>query len=64
MRLTYSLLKPGSSRVVQLFAKYWFTTKLGLSLPRKNVVRLTDRLDMTIDVDWDVDPQHNNNNHF
>ena len=26
----------------------------GLSLPRKSVVRLTDHLDMTIVVDWDV----------
>ena len=27
------------------------------SLPRNSVVRLTDRLDMTIVVDWDVKPQ-------
>ena len=26
------------------------------------MVRLNGRLDMTIDVDWDVKPQHNNNN--
>ena len=26
-------------------------------LPRNSVVRLTDRLDMIIDVDWDVKPQ-------
>ena len=26
----------------------------GLSLPRKSVVRLTDRPDMTLDVYWDV----------
>ena len=32
----------------------------GLSLPRKSVVRLTDRLDMTIDVYRKQ--QHNNNN--
>ena len=32
----------------------------GLSLPRKSVVRLTDRPDMTLDVD--VKQQHNNNN--
>ena len=30
----------------------------GLSLPRKSVVRLTDRPDMTVD----VKQQHNNNN--
>ena len=30
---------------------------LSLSLPRKNVVRSTDCLDMTIAVDWDIKPQ-------
>ena len=34
--------------------------RLGLSLPRKIVVRLTDRPDMTIDVTVDVKQQHNN----
>ena len=33
----------------------------GLSLPRKIVVRLTDRPDMTLDVSVDVKQQHNNN---
>ena len=33
---------------------------LGLSLPRKSVVRLTDHLDMTVAADWDVKPQNNN----
>ena len=34
----------------------------GLSLPRKSVVRLTDRLDMTLDVfTVDVKQQYNNN---
>ena len=28
-----------------------------VSLPSKSVVRLTDRLDRTIAVDWDVKPQ-------
>ena len=28
-----------------------------LVLPRNSVIRLTDRLDMTIVVDWDVKPQ-------
>ena len=38
---------------------------LGLSLSRKSAVRLTDRLDMTIAVDWDVKLQNNNiNNHL
>ena len=32
------------------------------SLPWNNVVRLTDRLDMTIVVDWDVKPQNKNLN--
>ena len=33
---------------------------LSLSLPRKSEVRLTDCLDMTIAVDWDVKPQTKN----
>ena len=38
------------------------TVHVGLSLPRKNVVRLTDRLNMIIAVDWDVKPQNNDLN--
>ena len=34
----------------------------GLSLPRKSVVRLTDRPDMTLDVTVDLKQQYNNNN--
>ena len=34
----------------------------GLSLPKKKVVRLTDRPDMTLDVTVDLKQQHNNNN--
>ena len=34
----------------------------GLSLPRKSVVRLTDRHDMTLDVYVDVKQQYNNVN--
>ena len=33
----------------------------GLSLPRKSVVRVTDRPDMTLDVTVDVKQQYNNN---
>ena len=33
----------------------------GLSLPRKSVVRLTDRSDMTLDVTVAVKRQYNNN---
>ena len=36
----------------------------GLSLPRKSVVRLIDRPDMTLDVYVDVKQQHDNNNNF
>ena len=49
-----------SSRAV---VSYWrkdiylvLVNRLG-SLPRNSVVRLTDRLDMTIVVDWDIKPQ-------
>ena len=46
---------------------YWrknvhLVNRLGLSLPSKSVVRLTDRLDMTVAIDWDVKPRNNNNN--
>ena len=34
----------------------------GLSLPRKSVVGLTDRPDMTLDATVDVKRQYNNNN--
>ena len=34
----------------------------GLSLPRKSVVRLADRPDMTLGVTVDVKQQYNNNN--
>ena len=33
----------------------------GLSLPKKSVVRKTDRLDMTLWIDWAVKPQLNAN---
>ena len=36
------------------FVSYWLST--GLSLPRNIVIRLNDRLDMTIVVHWDVKP--------
>ena len=44
-------------QVGQLLAKGCASTlvnHLGLSLPKRNVVRLTDHLDMTAVVDWDV----------
>ena len=41
-----------SSRAV---VKYYWRKDVDLgSLPRNSVVRLTDRLDMTIIVDWDI----------
>ena len=36
----------------------------GLSLPRKSVVRLTDRPDMTLDVYRGRKQQYNNNNNI
>ena len=36
-----------------------FAISLGPTLPRKKVIRLTDRPDMTIVLDWDVKPQIN-----
>ena len=36
----------------------------GLSLPRKSVVRLTDRPEMTVEFNVDVKQQYNNNNKY
>ena len=56
-------------RIIQMSRAVWYKhtrsdRSYGLteSLPRKSVVKLTDCLHMTMDVDWDVKPQHNNNN--
>ena len=38
-----------------MYTKYWLTASQ--ACPGKSVVRLTDLLDMTIPVDWDVKPQ-------
>ena len=52
-----------------MYTKYWLTAYV-LSMSRKSVDRLTDRLDMTIVVDWDVKQQikqtniHGVINHF
>ena len=58
--MKYFLRPFDSSRAV---VNYWWkdvhlvqVNRSGLSLPRKSVVRLTGRLNMTI-VDWDVKPQ-------
>ena len=55
----HSLPTADPSRAV---GSYWqkdvhlvLVNRLG-SLPRNSVVRLTDRLDMTVVVDWDVKP--------
>ena len=42
---------------------YW-RKDVHLVMPRSSVVRLTDRLDITIDVDWDVNPQIKQNTHL
>ena len=54
----YTFVSPSADQEGQLTvtggsmcSKYWLTaSEVGLSLPRKSVVRLTDRPDMTIDV--------------
>ena len=60
---------PPTADLRRAVVRYWrndvysvLVKRLGLSLPRKSVVRLTDRLDMTIVVEWDVKPQNNNSN--
>ena len=51
------------------FVSYWWkdvhwvqVNRLGLSLPRKIVARLTDRLDMSRIVDWYVKSQNKQTN--
>ena len=62
----HSLPTPDSSRAA---VSYWrkdvhqlLINCLGLSLRSKSLVRLTDRLDMTIVVDWDVKWQNKQTN--
>ena len=57
--LSLSLIQVGqlSATGERIFTKNWLTAYVYISLHRKSVVRLTDRLDMTIVVDWDVKPQ-------
>ena len=47
------LIQEGLAKVCALLN----ASPLSLNLPRKSVVRLTARLDMTIAVEWDVKPQ-------
>ena len=62
-QISTAILTADSSRAVII---YWqknvhlvLVNRLGLSLPRKGVVRSVVSLDMTIAVDWDVKPQNN-----
>ena len=52
IELHYELIQVEQRKDVHLV----LVNRLG-SLPRNIVVRLTDRLDMTMVVDWDVKPQ-------
>ena len=53
-RFSFRFFKKGSCAVVSYWRKYVHEVLVnrlgGLSLPRKSVVRLTDRPDMTLDV--------------
>ena len=54
--LSLPLIQVGQLSVTgERMCTYYWLTCLG-SLPRNSVVRLTDSLDMTIVVDWDVKP--------
>ena len=57
---SHSLPTADSSRAVSYWRKDVHLVLVNLlgSLPRNSVVKLTDRLDMTIVVDWDVKPQN------
>ena len=53
--LSLLLIQVGKLSVTgQKNVRFVVVNSLGLSLPRNSVVKLTDRLDMTIVVDWDV----------
>ena len=58
------LIQDGVLSLTSLLAKVCALSTgklLSLSLPRKSAVRLTERFDMTIAVDWDVKPQTKQN---
>ena len=57
--LSLPLIQVGQLSVTgeRMCTKYW----LGISLPRISAVRLTDRPDMAIVVDCDVEPQNKQN---
>ena len=57
--LLFPLIQEGLLRVtsVNMCKRSLVLNRLVYVCPGKSVVRLTDRLDMTIHVDWDVKPQ-------
>ena len=64
--IRYSLPTADSSRAT---VSYWrkvvhqvLVNRLGLRQPRKSAVKLTDHLNMTVVVDWDVIPQNKQTN--
>ena len=62
-RFSFRFFKKGSRSYWRKYVHEVLVNRLGgLSLPRKSVVRLTDRPDMTLDVTVDVKQQSNNNN--
>ena len=64
-RFSFPFFKKGSCQFWRKYVHEVLVIRLGgLSLPRKSVVRLTDRPDMTLDVYVDVKQQYNkyNNN--
>ena len=71
-RFSFRFFKKGSCQLLAKYVHEVLVNRLGgLSLPRKSVVRLTDRLDMTLDVyrgrktikqqvDWSAFPSDQN----
>ena len=62
-RFSFRFFKKGSCQLLTKYVHEVLVNRLGgLSLPRKSVVRLTDRPDMTLDVYRGRKQQCNNNN--
>ena len=61
-RFSFRFFKKGSCQLLAKYVHEVLVNRLGgLSLPRKSVVRLTDRPDMTLVFTVDVKQQYNNN---
>ena len=61
--LTFSVIQEGLVSITSesMFTKYWLFAYQ--ACPGKSVLKLTDRQNMTIAVDWDIKPQTKQNSY-